>query len=392
MDCRHSIRGKILGLKRINSISWISLNAEPIKKNEPGSDYLFTFVDITDTYTIQKELRILSQVVQETSNIVVITDKNERISWANESFYKTYGYSAEEVLNKKPGQLLGGPGKDRNESQKIRKAISEGRAVEGEILNYSKTGKKFWSQYHIHPVKDENGDVIQFFSIQSDITEKKRLHEEMLQNELKQQKQIAIAKLKAQEEKQIQIGQELHDNINQILAATQLHAGMILNDSVNVKKHARIVNDYLKLATTEIRKLSHQLVLPRFNDKNFFEHISALLGSLNSGIRTRLENSLPEDILTEDHKLALYRIVQELLTNITKHANAKSVEVSFVEADSRILLQVKDDGIGFDNTVSKQGIGLTNIFNRAEALNGSVRIETGPGMGCKISVLLPSLP
>jgi signal transduction histidine kinase len=87
--------------------------------------------------------------------------------------------------------------------------------------------------------------------------------------------------------------------------------------------------------------------------------------------------------------MAFYRITQELLTNIVKHAEAKNVLISFTEQDEHIVLKIKDDGKGFDTFATHEGIGLRNIQNRAEVLNGTFKIESGQDVGSAVTVFIP---
>jgi PAS domain S-box-containing protein len=244
------------------------LNTEPVRREEGAIEgCVITFTDVTETISTREKLNLLSRVIRETSNLVVITDPEERITWANESFLRTSGYDLAEATGRKPGELLRGPAKSREEIKKIKAALGRGEAVSGEILNYTKQGTSFWASYNIHPVKDEEGKVIRFFSIQSDITELKAMRKKMLEQQLAHQEQLGQAALEAQEKKQTEIGQELHDNVNQILAATKMYLGPIIKGERNVRENAIAVDGYIQLAIEEIRKLSHQLVAPRFKER-----------------------------------------------------------------------------------------------------------------------------
>jgi PAS domain S-box-containing protein len=386
------IRGKIIGLKKNESIRWLYVNAEPVKIDDTGNirGCVFTFTDITEPLKTREELNLLSKVVKETSNLVVITDVDENIIWANDSFIKISEYKLEELMNRKPGWLLGGPEKDAAEISKIRTALKNGEPVKGEILNYSKTGKKYWVNYNIHPVRDEDGKLVKFFSIQSDITELKKIREEMVYQKMEYQSKIAYATLKGQEEKQTQIGQELHDNVNQILAAAKLYLGFVLNNIGNSQENISFSMNNIQLAIDEIRKLSHQLVAPRFKEKNLTEVLEELAKTVPASVSVHLSTSqLNESKINPDIKLTLYRIAQEQLNNIGKYAQAKHVFLTVQNNDHIVLMNIEDDGVGFDPSQKKNGIGITNIYNRVESLYGRAEIISAPGKGCKLNVLIP---
>jgi len=93
--------------------------------------------------------------------------------------------------------------------------------------------------------------------------------------------------------------------------------------------------------------------------------------------------------IDEDLKLNIYRIIQEQMTNIVKHAEASHVTIS-LEADSdMVTLVITDDGKGFDLSTTKAGIGISNIMNRVESFNGKINIETLPGKGCVMKIEYP---
>jgi signal transduction histidine kinase len=93
--------------------------------------------------------------------------------------------------------------------------------------------------------------------------------------------------------------------------------------------------------------------------------------------------------INDDIQLALFRIIQEQLNNILKHAGAKKVMISLSNEDGKINLTITDDGKGYDLKVKKHGLGLKNIFNRAEFHKGTAQIFSEPGKGFKLQVQIP---
>ncbi|HVZ55469.1 MAG TPA: PAS domain-containing protein [Chitinophagaceae bacterium] len=389
------LRNRVLGLRRKGSgdpLSWISFNGECVRNRQGGwlRGHVFTFTNITDSLRNREERDLFSRVIRETSNMVVITDAQQRIEWANERFYQVTGYLPQETLHRTPGELLAGPGKDPGEVAKIREALRRGDVAAGEILNYGKSGRPFWSHYNIHPVRDENGRLVRYFSIQSDITEMKRIREDMIRERLEHQEMLALAAAGAQEEKMTEIGQELHDNVCQILAVTKLYLGPILKGRDDGRRNARQVAEYIQLAIDEIRQLSHQLVAPRFKGKSLRQVLEGMLPAYSRLGEVQLQlDRLHEEDWQEDIKLAVYRIVQEQLNNIQKHARATRVLLRIEEAGRNIYLTLRDNGLGFDVTRMADGIGFTNIRNRVEALNGTMHLDSSPGHGTELSLTIP---
>ncbi|MBI5858810.1 MAG: PAS domain S-box protein [Sphingobacteriales bacterium] len=386
-----SVRGLIAGVENSGEIKWLSINIEPVR-NEEGLAYAYviTFRDITAAFKNREELNLLSKVVKETSNIVVITDPDERIVWANDAFTRISEYTLQDALHKRPGWLLKGPEKDKKEIDRIKAAIKKQVPVQGNILNYTKTGKKYWSHYNIHPVHDENGKLIRFFSIQTDITESRKLQEEIsLQKELRLRER-SRATIKGQENERNEIGRELHDNIQQILGAAKLQLDCALSYKHNSKEYIRYGVENISLAIDEIRKFSKRLVAPRFQDNRLTDEINEQLINLGiSNMATMDYKKFNETLPDHSTKLVLFRVIQEQLTNILKHAKASSVHIRLESDHAGLMLEVKDNGVGFDPSQKRNGIGLSNIYNRVELSGGSVKINSAEGKGCKLTVAIP---
>lgn len=130
--------------------------------------------DITREVVDRERIELLSLVTDETANSVVITDKQGRIEYTNRGFENLTGFKLEEVVGKKPGDVLQGPNTDPETIRRIRKNLAENTPFYEEILNYSRTGKPYWISLAINPVFDANGNVERFVSIQSNIDATKR--------------------------------------------------------------------------------------------------------------------------------------------------------------------------------------------------------------------------
>jgi signal transduction histidine kinase len=97
-------------------------------------------------------------------------------------------------------------------------------------------------------------------------------------------------------------------------------------------------------------------------------------------------NGLDQFIVSEDLHLGIYRIVQEGLNNVLKYANATTVIIELNKKENDLCLHINDDGQGFDTTIKRKGIGITNMKTRAENLNGSFFLESAPGQGCLLRI------
>lgn len=213
------------------------------------------------------------------------------------------------------------------------------------------------------------------------------LQEQQRQEQIK----IITTTLDAQEKERNLIGQELHDNVNQILVGTKLFLSMLRQDPVKNKSLIMASMESIQQAIAENRKIAHALVAPDFETKILSVQIADLFEGVlkTSGIETQFRmKDFNENHLTEDQKLAAYRIAQEQCANIVKHAQAKKVIISLSTLSDRFEMLIADDGLGADIREAS-GIGLKNIRSRMSIFNGTVTVRTSPGNGFTLVISMP---
>jgi signal transduction histidine kinase len=224
----------------------------------------------------------------------------------------------------------------------------------------------------------------------TDITEKKALEIKLSEQRVKQHITITKAVVTAQEKERSEIGEELHDNVNQLLAAAQLYLTAGETEDYPAS-HVHKSLGCIKTAMDEIRKLSHALVGPgREELLGLCSSISELAKDMlaNRNIRFIFNHATYDETeIEEGLQLVIYRIIQEQISNILKHAAATEVKIELIKSELGIIATVEDNGKGFDTTVMRKGIGLKNIKHRTEIHNGSVNIRSQPGAGCKLTVI-----
>ena len=136
--------------------------------------YIFALRDITEVREQGAEIERLSNIARRTTNLVVVTDAQRRIEWVNAAFERTTGWTLEEVRGKNPGTFLHCDETDPAMVARFRAALDAGEAVQGEILNQSRSGERYWLSIDIQPVHDDMGRLDGFLAVQVDITEKRR--------------------------------------------------------------------------------------------------------------------------------------------------------------------------------------------------------------------------
>ena len=211
---------------------------------------------------------------------------------------------------------------------------------------------------------------------------------------LQEENRINKAVIDAQEQERMQIGMELHDNVQQILAGSLLtldYAKSQFDDRESAMEALQDVKGYVNEGIHELRRLSHQLAPAMRTPEGLAEKINELVSSMNAGGRIAVEVEADGFNSSEDEELelAFYRIVQEQLSNILKHAEATRVSIVLRQMEDGLFLSIRDDGKGFDPTAKAPGIGLENIRRRAAALNGELKIFSAPGKGCELLLQVP---
>ncbi|MEO8412895.1 MAG: PAS domain S-box protein [Ginsengibacter sp.] len=216
------------------------------------------------------------------------------------------------------------------------------------------------------------------------------MEQKILNQRVQEQKKISRAIIRAQETERSYIGRELHDNVNQILAATILYLKMAGKENAKMRKIVTHPLELLDNSINEIRSLSSKHVTPQKNI-NLKKLIQSLLDSLNKNthIKTNFTYNIFDDIIDDELKLNIYRIVQEQVNNIIKHAACDNVSISAETGIRTIHIVVADDGKGFETNKKREGSGITNMINRVESFNGEIIIESSPGKGCQLGFKIP---
>jgi len=244
-------------------------------------------------------------------------------------------------------------------------------------------------------LRNAAGKPVRMIGASQDITQRKKMEAELEASRVQQQRSITNANIKGQEKERERLGRELHDNVNQILATSRLYLDHALS-SPEIKKEMIVQGkEYIQLAITEIRKLSHELLPPSFLDSGLSLGLHRLADSISQTAGLKIYKHwerFDEGILSPDEKLTIYRIIQEQLNNIIKHAEACMVIISLGMSDDQkfLRLSVKDDGKGFDTAGNSDGVGLRNIRSRSELFRAEINIESSPGNGCELEVIFPA--
>ena len=343
---------------------------------------------------VQSEAKYRS-LLESAPDAMVVVNNEGLIEMVNIQTEKMFGYSANELVGKRVRMLF--PERFR-ESEMIAnlEMYNSMRATQGfEFFARRNDGGEFPVEVRLSPFTTAEGTLTT--AAVRDITERKQaetalkvMEQEILNQKIQEQKRIARAIIKAQEKERNRIGQELHDNVNQILAGTKLYLQIAKEDDLDVKQLIDSSLEMIDRSISEIRMLSARNVTPLKNI-NLEQLLLTMTERMNeaSGTNVNLNYGAGDRPIDDDVKLNIYRIVQEQMNNILKHAEAKNVEVKVTPEDGKIRVLVADDGKGFDVNKKRKGIGISNMMNRVESFKGDFNFDSSPGAGCKIEMVLP---
>lgn len=356
-------------------------------------------------------------------------DRERRVSTWNTGAERVFGYTEAEIVGQSADVIFTPEDRARGapdeEAAVARKA---GRAMD-ERWHVRKNGERFYASGVMSPLLGEDGSWNGFVKIARDLTERKLAEERLrtarseleervrqrtaelhasnaaLRSEIEQRKvaealrQQLLRRIgRAQEEERLRLSRELHDEIGQHLAALMLGLNSLQPDLASTPG-AKVLSKLQGITETigrAVHALAVQLRPAALDDLGLLRAITTYveLWSARTGVKVELHTAnIDEPRLPPDIELALYRSVQEALTNVMKHAAATRVSVILNRPDGEVVAIIEDNGRGFDAeqplSTNGKGLGLLGMRERAEQLNGHVTIESQPGSGTTVFVRLP---
>lgn len=377
---------EILGKDDEGAEKWMQVKTSPVFRPNgelQGVSVLVEQIDDRKKAEIEiKESEEKFRSIVEQSLVGVYIIQNEQLVYANPGFQKIFGFTEEELIGKVAFEDIVHPD-DVALIRKNYKTRIEKKSVPNQYTfrAFKKDGNMLHLEVIVSYIPYRNRPAV--IGTLVDITD--RVLEEM---------RINKAAIQAQESERFQIGMELHDNVQQILVGTGMFLDNVLkriDDPVAATKIINNIKGYNADAITELRRLSHQLAPSVDMETSLEQKIFRLVESLGIGEEIEVFVDVANFKVNPDDEVQLtfYRVLQEQMTNILKYAKASNIQITVSQNNDRLVLSVKDNGVGFDTESKKSGIGLENIKRRAHALNGTMKIESSPGQGCALLFEVP---
>jgi PAS domain S-box-containing protein len=351
------------------------------------------FNDVTEKKQLEESLKASELKFRNFFNLapipmsVIDLQTNKFIS-VNKAAIDHYQYSEDEFLKMGIYDIRNGDyfSNECKEVQRVKeKTFSNSHENIGphNFYHLKKDGQKIQVETYTSPILINDQQCI--LGVAIDVTER---------NEL--ENKITKAIIKTQEDERYEIGSELHDNVCQILAAAKMNLGMLKPFlPLNVVQSYNQCCEGILLATNEIRNLSHRLAPAFFENTKLQDAFENLLKTFNIkdnyNISMVFDNAAKNNFMSMEIKLTLYRILQEQLRNIVQYAKCTYIEVRVFVYNQKLHMRIADNGIGFDPNVVKAGIGIANMKRRAELFSGKLEINSSPGEGCEILIIIPKV-
>ncbi len=375
-------------------INWLFTNAMVLRSEEGPYRMIGATIDITELKRAEQESATLAAIVGSSADAIISKDLNGIIKSWNQGAQRLFGYTPDEAIGQPVTMLM--PPERVNEEAGILARVQAGEYTEHyETVRRHKDGTALDISLTVSPVTDASGRIIGASKIARDITERRRTEAAIRDREIMQRL------VETQEAERHRIARDLHDHLGQQLTALRLKLESVramcgdnaeLIDEVNEmqKFAARLDLDinYLawELRPTELDQLGLQDALRSFVRE--WSQTYGIAADFHSTVN--IDGRLHADLETN-----LYRIVQEALNNILKHAKATTVSVLLDERGDRIVLIIEDNGDGFEpkstakNGSSGKGLGLIGMRERTALLGGAMEIESRPGDGTTIYARVP---
>jgi PAS domain S-box-containing protein len=366
------------------NLKWVESVAKIIPNvNDDGYKILFYNTDIdkiklTENFLIASEHKYRALFENMYLGVMEV-DLDEKIIWVNQAFEKMMGYSLKYLKGRKATDIfIADPNSKKtvNEIDKSRRKKIESiyeikvKKSKGEILDLVISGS---------PVIDINGKVKGSIGIHWDVTHLRKMEKMIEDEKINHQNEIMKATISAEEKQREIFGNELHDGVGHILTYTSLFLQMAAGSNDIKPELIFKAKDKVEEALNEIRRISRNLVPPALLDLGLKEAIIELFNQFNDMNQIEFTVDCKKDDLVAlevDAQKSIYRIVQELIVNTIKHADAKKIKLVLKRTKTMLQLVYKNDGKSFNINKVKKGNGLNSIANRAYFYNGSSKIES----------------
>jgi len=381
---------------------------------------------------LEQQSRIFDTTLSSITDFVYIFDKQGRFAYANQALLDLWGLKLEDAVGtdfydlKYPHELAG------RLQRQIRQVFDTKEGLTDETPYTSPTGAGGYYEYIFRPVFDAQGAVVMVAGSTRDITERKRVAEELkesqeklrllaesLENQVRVRtdelerrnndvltqsdrlRELSVRLMETQDVERRRIARDLHDSAGQLLAVLLINLARVSREIQDISpslsqlvEETRMCGDELN---REIRTTSYLLHPPMLDELGLRAALEWYVEGLNqrSGLAVDLSFEAGRERPSHEMELAVFRVVQECLTNIHRHSGSKTAHIRILWQDANLVVEIRDAGRGIAPEALRQiqsmgtGVGLRGIRERIRPFSGRVNIESQEGVGTTVYVTLP---
>jgi PAS domain S-box-containing protein len=350
--------------------------------------------DISERRTGEIAIRRLAAIVESSDDAIISKSPDGTIVTWNRGAEHIFGYTAAEAIGRSINLII--PIDQPDELPETLTRLKRGEEIEQyETLRLRRDGVKIAVALKISGIRDGDGALVGTSSILHDITQQRAQGE--LERELAERRALLAHLVAAGEEERARIAGNIHDDSIQAIIAAGMRL-QILRKDLQDPEQLRLLADLeetIQLSIVRLRNLLFELRPPALDNEGLSAALEMYLHEAEgqSDTQYRLEDKLTSQPAPEGRTI-LYRIVQEALANVRKHARAKHVTVSLSDREGGYLVRVIDDGVGFaagEAQATPGHLGLVSMRERAALAAGWLSVEAMPGQGTTVEVWIPAV-
>jgi PAS domain S-box-containing protein len=340
---------------------------------------------------LEEQFRLMVESIKDYA--IYMLDPQGRITTWNPGAERIKGYRAEEIIGQHFSRFYPPEDVARGVPEhNLQVAAAEGR-LESESWRIRKDGSRFWADVVITALRDTKRGLTGFAKITRDLTERREMEQAL--------RELSGQLLRVQDEERRRIGRDLHDNVGQYLVTLKMHLDSVepvFEQDEATRQRLEMCSRLAEELLREIRTTSYELYPPMLEEVGLTSAVPWYLDGVmeRGGIETTVEFSPGFERPTRDTELAIFRVIQESLTNVRRHSGSRTAKVCLVMNDHEYELEVSDEGKGirpeileaFHEARGKLGVGLRGMQHRMRELGGELEVLSA-GKGTVVRATVP---